>query len=261
MLNLNQVKSFYPENLRNKPRHLLREYLQYKILEVIYNSKFGSKLVFLGGTALRIVYSIPRFSEDLDFDNLGLSKEEFSNLSHLIQKELEKQGLEVEIKLTFKEAFRCYIKIPKLLSSFGLSSLPDEKIVIQVDTYLQNFDFNPNIFNLDKFDVYEKIKVTPIEIILSQKIHTILGRKRKKGRDFFDVDFLINNKKISPNFKYLKEKLNIKNEKELKEKLKKELKETNFKKMASNVKKYLFNPKHNERVKSFYNSIDNWGFE
>jgi predicted nucleotidyltransferase component of viral defense system len=261
MLNLKQIKSFYSKDLENKPRHLLREYLQYKILEIIYNSNFGSRLVFLGGTALRIVYSVPRFSEDLDFDNLGLSKEEFSNLSDLIKKELAKQGLKVEIKLTFKEAFRCYIKIPKLLNSFGLSSLPDEKIVIQVDAYPQRFDFSPNIFNLDKFDVYEKIKVTPIEVILSQKIHTVLGRKRKKGRDFFDVDFLINNKNISPDFKYLKEKLNIENQKELKNKLKKELKEIDFEEMASKDKVFLFNPSHSERIKSFYIGIDNWDFK
>jgi len=261
MLNLKQIKSFYPENLQNRPRHLLREYLQYKILEIIYNSRFGSKLIFLGGTALRIVYSIPRFSEDLDFDNLDLSKEDFSDLSSLVKKKLEKQGLEIETKLSFKEAFRCYVKIPKLLSSFGLSDLPDEKIVIQIDTYPQNFDFSSNIFNLDKFDVYEKIKVTPIEVILSQKIHTILGRKRKKGRDFFDVDFLIRNKGIVPNFQYLKEKLNIENEKELKERLKKELKEIDFEKMASNVSKYLFNSEHNRRVKSFYKGINSWKFK
>ena len=68
MLDLKQVESFYPESLRPFKRNLLREYLQYKILEIIFGSEFGEKLVFMGGTATRIIHENTRFSEDLDFD-------------------------------------------------------------------------------------------------------------------------------------------------------------------------------------------------
>ena len=36
MLNLNQITETYPEELQKFKRHLLREYLQCKILEIIY---------------------------------------------------------------------------------------------------------------------------------------------------------------------------------------------------------------------------------
>lgn len=71
MLELSQIESFYPESLRPFKKNLLREYLQYKILEIIFLSEFAQGLSFMGGSAIHIVHGLPRFSEDLDFDNRG----------------------------------------------------------------------------------------------------------------------------------------------------------------------------------------------
>ncbi|MBA7550662.1 hypothetical protein ES705_43183 [subsurface metagenome] len=81
MLNLKQIETFYPENLRIFKRNLLREYLQYVILDIIYGSGYGSRLIFMGETAIHMIHGVRRFSEDLDFDNRGLSKEDFEDLS------------------------------------------------------------------------------------------------------------------------------------------------------------------------------------
>ena len=77
MLDIKQIESFYPEYLRSFKRNVLQEYLQYKILEIVFDSKFGEKLSLMGGTAAHIIHGSTRFSEDLDFDNLGLTKKEF----------------------------------------------------------------------------------------------------------------------------------------------------------------------------------------
>lgn len=74
MISINQIAQYYPESLRGFKRNILREYLQYKILEIIFNSRLSPKLSFLGGTALRIVHENKRFLEDLDFDNFKLSE-------------------------------------------------------------------------------------------------------------------------------------------------------------------------------------------
>src|SRR3989338_6060446 len=108
MLDFKQIESFYTENLRVFKRNLMREYLQYKILSVIYDSPYGQKLAFMGGTALRIAYEHSRFSEDLDFDNLGMSRDEFENMTILIKNKLEKEGYVIEIKNVFRGAYRCY---------------------------------------------------------------------------------------------------------------------------------------------------------
>jgi hypothetical protein len=115
MLTLKQIEQSYPESLQPFKKNILRDYLQCKILEIIFNSEFANKLAFLGGTALRIIYDNNRFSEDLDFDNFGLTQEEFVGLANTVKAGLEKQGFEVEADNVFKGAFRCKIKLPKIL--------------------------------------------------------------------------------------------------------------------------------------------------
>ena len=78
MLEIRQIESFFPERLRHFKCNLPREYLQYKILEAIFAGRYGQKLAFMGGTAIHIAHGLPRFSEDMDFDNRGLTKRGFS---------------------------------------------------------------------------------------------------------------------------------------------------------------------------------------
>jgi len=139
MLSLAEIEKYYPENIRAFKRNILREYLQYKILQIIFNSKYANKLSFLGGTALRIVSDNARFSEDLDFDNFGLKEKEFDEISQLVKKHLELEGYEVEVRNIFKDAYRCYVRIPKLLFDSGLSGYEEEKILIQLDTAPQQY--------------------------------------------------------------------------------------------------------------------------
>src|SRR3989339_1416559 len=126
MLNLNEIISQFSPYLHDQKRNILREYLQYKILQIIFDSKYANKLAFLGGTALRIIHDNNRFSEDLDFDNFGLSEKEFNEISLVVKKQLELEGYEVEIRNVFKGAYRCYIRIPKLLFDSGLSGYEEE---------------------------------------------------------------------------------------------------------------------------------------
>ncbi|MFH0838466.1 MAG: nucleotidyl transferase AbiEii/AbiGii toxin family protein, partial [Patescibacteria group bacterium] len=65
MISFDQILAQYPKNLQAFPESILKEYLQYKILNSIFESDYGRKLAFLGGTALRIIYGSTRFSEDL----------------------------------------------------------------------------------------------------------------------------------------------------------------------------------------------------
>jgi predicted nucleotidyltransferase component of viral defense system len=249
MISLKEIEQNYPENLRIFKKSLLREYLQYRILEIIFNSKLSYKLSFIGGTALRIVYGNSRFSEDLDFDNFNLTKNEFSLLTEEIKKELQKEGYLVESRIVFKDAYRCYIKISQILFNNKISNLKDEKILVQVDIAPHNFNYKPDKKILNKFEIFTQINVTPIDILLSQKIYAILNRKRGKGRDYFDVIFLL--QKTKPNYKYLKEKKSINNGKELKRSLVSNLKNVNLNVLADDVKPFLFNPSDVKKIKLF----------
>src|SRR3989338_3639058 len=106
MLTLEQIEQQYPERLRVFKRNILREYVQYKILGILFALPVASKLSFLGGTALRMIYENTRFSEDLDFDNFGLTQEEFFEIAQAMKVGMEREGFGVEINTSMKSAFR-----------------------------------------------------------------------------------------------------------------------------------------------------------
>jgi len=250
MLSLEQIKTYYPENLMGYERFMLREYLQYKILEIIFDSNFATKFAFIGGSALRIVHGNERFSEDLDFDNFGLKNDDLIEVSENIKKNLEKEGYQVEAKNVSRVAFHCYIRFPGLLYDVGLSEKREEKILIRFDTEAQHFDFKPERVLLNKFDVFTEIMCTPLNIILARKFYSVLNRPRNKGRDFFDIVFLFG-KGVVPNYEFLKLKLGITNGAVLKEHLLVKLGTIDMKEMASDVQPFLFKSKDEKKVLFF----------
>ncbi|MFH1283496.1 MAG: nucleotidyl transferase AbiEii/AbiGii toxin family protein [bacterium] len=254
MLDLKQIEAFYPDHLKPFKRNIMREYLQYKVLSVIFDSKFGHKLAFMGGTALRIIYDHNRFSEDLDFDNLGLDRFEFGQMTDLIKRKLEQEGYIVEIKNVFKGAYRCYLKINKVLYDLGLSGYKEEKLLIQIDTEPQNFNYEPTFIILNKFDVFLRIRFVPIDILLSQKLYAILHRKRSLGRDFYDTVFLFGRAK--PNFKYLQQKISVKDIASLKKKMLLKCKTLDFKRLTKDVEAFLFNPDDIKKILYFTDFIN-----
>jgi len=250
MLSLKEIKAFYPESLHLFDRFILREYLQYKILEIIFESPFANKLAFLGDTCLRIVYANTRFSEDLDFDNFQLSEEDFKDISRIMKAGLEKLGYETEIRNVMKGAYRYYIRSPELLYQQGLSGHKEEMILIQLDTEAHDFSFPPNKPILNKFDVFTQIFSTPEELLLAQKFYAIINRKRNKGRDFFDVTFLLA-RGIKPNYEYLNLKLGIQSSDELRKQTLEKCTAIDMNEMAKDVEPFLFDPKDMKKVLLF----------
>ncbi len=254
MLSIDEIAKEYPKELQPFKRFILKEYLQYKILDFIFKNKIGDKLSFLGGTALRIIHNNQRFSEDLDFDNFGLTAREFDLLIQKIKSDLEKEGYLVETRNVHKGAYRCYIKFPEVLFKEGLTPVKEEKILIQIDTAPHKFKYSPDVRLINKFGVFREIKSTPIEIVLSQKIYSIFNRKRPKGRDFYDVVFLFS--KTSPDYKYLKLKLGINTPEKLKKELAKKCKNLNFKDLSKDVKSFIFEPRGEEKVIKFIRLVE-----
>ncbi|MDZ7723572.1 MAG: nucleotidyl transferase AbiEii/AbiGii toxin family protein [candidate division KSB1 bacterium] len=251
MLKLEEIRTFYPENLHKFPGFMIREYLQYKILDFIYKSDFANSLSFMGGTCLRIIHGNHRFSEDLDFDNLGIKGEDFEKLTRHITTQLEREGYEVEIKTVMRGAWHCYIRFPRLLFDGGLSGYKNEKILIQLDTEPQDYVYSPKRIILNKFEVFSAVLCTPLSLLLAQKYLAILNRPRKKGRDFYDVLFL-NSKNISPDYQYLKNKAEIEEPRMLKDALENVCKDLDMNLIAKDVEPFLFDPGDQDRILFFY---------
>ena len=210
-----------------------------------------------GGTATRIVFKNTRFSEDLDFDNIGLSREEFEKLSMLIKRNIKLEGYEVEIKNKFKVAYTIEIKILKILFNYKVSTNSKEKLLIKINAEQQGFDYKYKKDILNKFDVFLRINVVPLDILLSQKLYAIFNRPRTMGRDFYDAVFLLGRTK--PNYRYLKQKIRIDTKKVLRTKLLNKCKGLDFKKLAKDVEPFLFTPSDSKKVLHFYEYIRNQG--
>jgi len=249
MLSIEEIKKQYPSDIHKFERGLLREYLQFLILEIIFSSNISTKLSFLGGTCLRIVHGIKRFSEDLDFDNKELSSEEFVSLAKKIVQELQRQGFDVEIKVVEKQAIHCHIKFSNILFENKLSEVKTEKIDIQIDTFDQGYEYEPENYLLNKFNVFKQIRITPKEIILAQKLWTITQRSRAKGRDFYDIIYLLQNTK--PDIDFLSFKFGTSNWDGAREKILEGIGGIDLDNMIKDVQPFLINKKEGEKIKLF----------
>lgn len=257
MLDLKQIKQAYPEPLQGYERAIVREYLQVKILQAIYESTQASKLSFLGGTALRIVHGNSRFSEDIDLDNFGLSWQAFGELIQKVKLFLELEGFLVETSMVAKDAFHCDLRFPELLYEQGLSPHQQEKILIQLDTVAQDYPYSPEVRILNKFDVFTEIRVTPLSILLSQKIYAAINRKRPKGRDFYDITFLLS--KTRPDYGFVHQKMGISTPESLREELLLRTEAFDFDALADDVAPFLLAKEQVKRVvkfRDFWKQVD-----
>ena len=249
MLDFEQIRQQYPPNLQRFERAILREYLQYKVLQAIFESVHASNLAFLGGTALRIAYGNNRFSEDIDLDNFGLTWSEFEGVVQKVKRFMILEGFEVEIRNVAKGAYRCYLRFPKILFEQGLSPFRDEKILVQVDTTAQDYPYEPEIMLLNKFDVFSEIRVTPLNLLLSQKIYTAVNRKKPMGRDFYDITYLAGRTK--PEMGYLTQKLGVGETEGIREAVFSRISTYDFKALSEDVAPFLMRQEDIKRIEKF----------
>ena len=257
MLDFEQIKAQYPIHLQGFERAILREYLQVKVLQAIFESKQASQLVFIGGTALRILYDNQRFSEDIDLDNFNLSWEAFDEMIQSVERFLVLDGFEVEVQGVGKGAYHCYLRFPELLYRQGLSPLIAQKLLIRVDSAAQGYKYQPEARILNKFDVFTEVRAASLSLLLSHKIYTAINRKRPKGRDFYDITFLAGRSK--PDFGFLSQKLGVNAPEELREALLERVEAFDFNALAEDVAPFLMDKTQVKRVrlfKMFWEQVD-----
>ena len=136
----------------------------------------------------------------------------------------------------------------------GLSPYQNEIILIQLDTEDQSFEFTPDKTFINKFDVFKRILVTPIDILLSQKIFTAFNRKKPKGRDFFDIMFLIG--KTRPNEEFLFQKLNISSGQEILDHILNNSTKINFEELEKDLAPFIFKAGDEKRISGFKEYIE-----
>jgi predicted nucleotidyltransferase component of viral defense system len=187
----------------------MREYLQNLILRILFKSGFFEYASFLGGTALRFVYGIKRYSEDLDF---SLAKKiEVESLDVTLEKlinELMLHNLKVTYKRKIDGVYSIMIKFGGLLYEVGMSHRQTQNLNIKI-----KLDINPPEGTLYETRVINKyftltLKGNTLETLFAGKINAVLTRSYTKGRDYYDLFwYLTRFPYLNPNFEFLKNAL------------------------------------------------------
>lgn len=172
---------------RGYERAILREYLQCEILSIITASGDSERLAFIGGTALRLLYDLDRFSEDLDFDHFSSQKKGFPIPLADIAATLKRRGYDISLRMKSANAGRGGTLIfSDILFSLGLSPHYDETLKIKIE-YTDQPKERTELRVLNRFGFAEQIPTLPLEVLCARKVHALFSRKRLQPRDLYDL--------------------------------------------------------------------------
>ncbi len=176
-------------------RNGVREYLQALILSALQKSHAMTMLAFHGGTALRFLYGLPRFSEDLDFAmERPQAQFDFDRLLQRVRGELERNGFQVRIKAQTERVVKnAFIHFPGLLYNLGLSAHAGESLAVKLE-----IDSRPPAgailaTTLVRRHVLLHLQHHDPASLLAGKLNALLTRGYTKGRDWFDLLWYLSN--------------------------------------------------------------------
>ena len=187
-------------------RCVMREYLQARLLQVFQDRSLFNTWVFQGGTALRFLYNMPRFSEDLDFALVepGIKSNFQEHLSHA-GKVLEAENYDTSINLKDNKIVKsAFIRFRGLLFEFGLSPHESETLSIKVEV-----DTNPPsgaklASTVVRRHVTLNLRHHDKASLLAGKLHAVLTRRYTKGRDVYDLIWYLSDRTWpKPNIEFL----------------------------------------------------------
>ncbi len=193
------MKEYLAEIVASVPRrdatNAMREYLQARALQTLQDSGAWSSLAFMGGTALRFLYRIPRFSEDLDFAlEDACAGYDFLKLMEAVGAQFEREGYTVELKRsTNATVHKAFIKFPGLEHELGLSPLPAQVFSIKIEV-----DTNPPSGAGLETTIIRRFVTLRLahhdkSSLLAGKCAALLMRDWLKGRDVYDLVWYLTN--------------------------------------------------------------------
>jgi len=174
---------------QTEPVNVWREYFQHLFLSYFYKQPEAGDIYFKGGTALRIIYHSPRFSEDLDFSS---SVKDINKIKRAVinaLSDIEREGVDTEL-VTATETTGGYLATMKFNNN-------GDRITTRIEISLRNGKKNEGelvtIAN-DFIPPYTLVQLVG-EQIVEEKIAALLSRK--KPRDFYDFYFLLRANMVS----------------------------------------------------------------
>lgn len=176
-----------------KKRAIIREYLQIIILNSIYNHKSGRKFFFMGGTAMRYFYNMPRFSEDLDFNTKDLDYQEFMDAVEDVCRNLFKEGFSVTASYNRRNnLFDAKLVFKEVIEKYALSLDRGLTLMIKIEINAPKWELITESRVLSMYGYNFTAILMSKGNLLSEKICALFNRKR--GRDIYDTLFMLKKK-------------------------------------------------------------------
>ena len=170
-------------------RNIAREYLQARILGALQRAGAMTALAFLGGTSLRFLFGLPRYSEDLDFALEGEpSRYDLRHHLQAVRAELSGEGYRVELRMReHRTVHSAFVRFPGTLYEIGLSPHPGQVLAIKIEV-----DTNPPsdaVTDTTLVRRHETLRLFHHDraSLLAGKLHAVLQRPYTKGRDIYDL--------------------------------------------------------------------------
>ncbi len=159
-----------------------REYFQHLFLSYFYQQSKSEHIFFKGGTALRILYNSPRFSEDLDFNSAHIN---YSGIESVVLGTLSQMEKE-NIRFTIKEGASTTGGFFSIVSFEGFV----KPVALQIEISQREEEKKGQVIAItsDFVPPYNLIAVTEKQLVF-EKIRALLDRK--KPRDFYDLYFIL----------------------------------------------------------------------
>ena len=170
-------------------QHHVREYLQARILQSLQCSGAMQSIAFHGGTALRFLYEIPRYSEDLDFTlERVVSVYDFRKYLHQIEQDFVAEAYALDFKVSDKQiVHKAFVRFRGLLCELGLSVHKSEVLAVKLE-----IDTKPPsgaVLAATPLKRYVALNLQHHDraSLFAGKLHAVLQRVYPKGRDIYDL--------------------------------------------------------------------------
>jgi hypothetical protein len=185
--------------------NLLREYLQALVLRSLHESEAFGSLAFVGGTALRFLHGLPRFSEDLDFSLMSPRGYDGKAWMAKVKRDLSLAGFLPEVTWNDRKIVHTgWLRLGGLLQEAGLSPLAEEKLAIKVEV-----DTRPPQGGRCERRIVTRhlpflLQHYDLPSLMAGKLHAVMTRRYVKGRDWYDlVWYLSQRPPVAPNLTLL----------------------------------------------------------
>lgn len=185
--------------------NLLREYVQSYILRSLHELEVFSSVAFVGGTALRFLENLPRFSEDLDFSVFDAGRYEPVLWMKKLKTDLTLAGYGCALRWNDRKTVNvAWLRFDELLQRAGIAARAEQKLSIKLEIDTRPPDGAGLVRTVLRRHLTFVVCHYDLESLMAGKVHALITRPYPKGRDWFDlVWYCAHRPPIEPNLDLL----------------------------------------------------------